>query len=106
MPACVPVPAVIAPDGELDLHSIPPVVEQLDRAAAADQPHVILDLSDVTLLDSSALGGMIDVQHRFNRQGRKLSVVAPNGSAAVVMLELTGMRSAFSVFGSRDAAPA
>jgi hypothetical protein len=46
----------------------------------------------------------MDVQHRFNGQGRKLSVVAPNGSAAVVMLELTGLRSTFSVFGSRDAA--
>jgi hypothetical protein len=46
----------------------------------------------------------MDVQHRYNRQGQKLSVVAPNGSAAVVMLELTGMRSVFSVFGSREAA--
>jgi anti-sigma B factor antagonist len=104
MPSSVPVPAVIAPQGELDLYSIPAVVHQLNQAGAADQPHVILDLSAVTLLDSTALGGIMDVQHRFNGQRRKLSVIAPNGSAAVVMLELTGLRSAFSVFGSRDAA--
>jgi len=100
----VPEPPTIAPEGDLDLHSIPAVVQQLNDAAGADQPHVILDLSAVTLLDSSALGGIMDVQHHFNRHGRKLSVIAPNGSAAVVMLELTGLRSTFSVFGSRDAA--
>ena len=33
-----------------------------------------------------------------------LAVVAPNGSAAAVVLELTGLRSRFSVFPSRDAA--
>ena len=65
---------------------------------------MILDLSAVTLLDSSALGSITDVQHRFNGQRRRLSVIAPNGSAAVVMLDLSGVRSAFSVFGSRDAA--
>jgi anti-sigma B factor antagonist len=100
----VPEPAVIAPEGELDLLSVPSLVRQLNEAAGTDQPHVILDLSAVTMLDSTALGGIMDVQHRLSSQGRKLSVVAPNGSAAVVMLELTGVRSTFSVFGSRDAA--
>jgi anti-anti-sigma factor len=100
----VPEPVVIAPEGELDLLSVPELVRQLNEVAGADQPDVILDLSAVAMLDSAALGGIMDVQHRFNRQGRKLSVVAPNGSAAVVMLELTGLRSTFSVFGSRDAA--
>ena len=95
-------PPTIAPEGELDVHSIPAVAQQLNEAAGADHPQVILDLSEVTLLDSTALGGIIDVQHRFNGQGRKLSVIAPNGSAAAVMLELTGLRSAFSVFGARD----
>jgi anti-anti-sigma factor len=106
MPSEVLEPAVIVPEEELDLHSIAAVVRQLDEAAGADHHHVILDLSSVTLLDSSALGAIIDVQHRFNGQGRKLSVIAPNGSAAAVMLELTGLRSAFSVFPSRDTAPA
>ena len=52
----------------------------------------------------SALGGIMHVQHRFNGQRRRLSVIAPKGSAAVVMLELTGLKSAFSLFDSYDAA--
>ena len=84
--------------------SVDALVPHLDDAAAADCPHLILDLSAVTLVDSTALGAIIQVQHRFNRQGRKLSVVAPGGSAAAVLLELSGLRSHFSLFGSRDAA--
>ena len=97
-------PALIAPRGELDLHAVRALAPQFDDAAGAGYPHLIVDLSAVTLLDSTALGAIIQLQHRFNGQGRALSVIAPPGSAAAVMLELTGVRSSFSVFPSRDAA--
>jgi anti-sigma B factor antagonist len=100
----VPEPVVIAPEGELDLHSVAALSPQLDEAVAAEYPHLILDLSAVTLVDSTALGAIAQVQHRFNGRGRRLSVVAPPGSAAAVLLELSGLRSRFSLFGSRDAA--
>jgi anti-anti-sigma factor len=100
----VPEPVVIAPEGELDLYSLGALGPQLDEAAGAEYPHLILDLSAVTLVDSTALGAIAQVQHRFNGRGRKLSVVAPPGSAAAVLLELSGLRSRFSLFGSRDAA--
>jgi anti-anti-sigma factor len=96
--------AVIAPVGELDVDSVRDLARQLDEAVAADYPRLILDLSAVTLVDSSAFGAIMHTQHRFNGQGRTLAVVAPNGSAAAVVLELTGLRSRFSVFLSRDAA--
>jgi anti-anti-sigma factor len=96
-------PAVIAPEGDLDLHCVDALVAQFDEAAESDCPHVILDLSAVTLLDSTVLGAVIQARHRFNSQGRSLLVIAPNGSAAAVLLELTGLRSHLSVFPSRDA---
>jgi anti-anti-sigma factor len=95
-------PTVIAPTGELDLYAVQTLAPRLDEAAGADCPHLILDLSDVTLVDSSAFGAIMHAQSRFTGQGRTLSLVAPNGSAAAVMLELTGLRSRFSVFPSRD----
>jgi anti-anti-sigma factor len=95
---------VIAPEGDLDLHALRALGPQLNEAAGADHPHVILDLSAVTLVDSSAFGAVLQLEHRLSGQGRTLSVVAPNGSAAAVTLELTGLRSRFSVFPSRDAA--
>jgi stage II sporulation protein AA (anti-sigma F factor antagonist) len=97
-------PAVIAPVGELDLHTVRAVTPQLEEAVGAEYPRVILDLSAVTLVDSTALGAIMQAEHRFRGQGRTLSLVAPNGSAAAVLLELTGLRRRFSVFPSRDAA--
>jgi anti-anti-sigma factor len=99
-------PAVIALEGELDIHAARALAPQLSDAAGAAYPHLVLDLSDVTLLDSTVLGAIVQVQYRFNRRGRTLSVVAPNGSAAAVMLDLSGLRSRFSVFVSREAAVA
>jgi anti-anti-sigma factor len=97
-------PAVIAPVGELDLHSVRALTPQLEEAIRADYPQVILDLSAVTLVDSTGLGATMHTEHRFRGQGRTLSVVAPEGSAAAVFLGLTGLRRRFSVFPSRDAA--
>jgi anti-anti-sigma factor len=95
---------VIAPVGELDLNAMNALAPRLDEAVAADYPRLILDLSAVTVLDSTALSAIVQAQHRFSRRGRTLAVVAPHGSAAAVVLELTGLRSRFSVFLSRDAA--
>jgi anti-sigma B factor antagonist len=103
-PSSMPEPTVIAPEGELDVHATPALAAQLNEVAGADDPHLIIDLSAVTLLDSTALGAIVEAQHRITRQGRRLSVVAPHGSTAAVLLELTGLRSHLSVFGSRDAA--
>jgi anti-anti-sigma factor len=99
-------PAVIAPEGELDLYAVRALAPQLNEAAGADDRGLILDLSAVTLVDSSAFGALMEAEHRFSGQGRSLSVVAPNGSAAAVMLELTGLRSRFSIYHSRDDAVA
>ena len=73
--------AVIAPVGEFDLDSIRALAAQLDEAVAAEYPRLILDLSDVTLVDSSAFGAIMQTQRRFSGQGRTIAVVAPNGSA-------------------------
>ena len=105
-PSSVAEPTVIAPEGDLDLYWVDAFVAQLNAAVKTDSPHVVLDLSAVTLLDSTALSAVIQARHRFNAQGRRLSVIAPNGSAAAVLLELTGLRSHLSVFPSRDALPA
>jgi anti-sigma B factor antagonist len=103
-PSSMREPRVIAPDGELDIYTTPALARQLNEAAGADDPHLIVDLSAVTLLDSTALGAIVEAQHRITRQGRRLSVVAPHGSVAAVLLELTGLRSHLSLFASRDAA--
>jgi anti-sigma B factor antagonist len=101
--AGMPEPAVIALEGELDVHRAHALAPQLSEAAGARNEDLIIDLSDVTLLDSSALGAILQAQHDLKRQGRTVSLVAPNGSVAAVMLDLSGQPSRFSVFASREA---
>ena len=62
-------PAVIAPGGELDLDSIGALAPQLDEAVAADYPRLILDLSAVTLVDSSAFGAIMQTPAPLQRPG-------------------------------------
>jgi hypothetical protein len=98
-------PVVIAPAGEVDLQAARALAPQLDQAIAADDPPLMLDLSAVTQVDSKPRSEpSCSPSIASAGEGRTLSVVAPNGSAAAVLLKLTGLRGRFSVFPSRDAA--
>jgi anti-anti-sigma factor len=62
-------PAVIAALGELDLHTVRALTPQLNETVGTDYLQVILDLSALTLLDSTALGALVQAEHRFRSQG-------------------------------------
>ena len=49
-------PFVIAPEGELDLYAVRALAPELNDAAEAAYPRLIVDLSRVTFVDSSGLG--------------------------------------------------
>src|SRR4051794_41819148 len=77
-------PAVTILTGELDLHASRTLGQRLSAevgagVAAAD---VILDLSAVSFIDSSALGVIVQADQRLGRQGRALAGVAPRGTGA------------------------
>ena len=84
-------PAVTILTGELDLHASRTLGQRLSAevgagVAAAD---VILDLSAVSFIDSSALGVIVQAEQRLGRQGRGLAVVAPKGTVAADMVQIT-----------------
>ncbi len=97
-------PLVIAPEGELDVYAARELAPQLNEATGAGHPQVVVDLSRVTFIDSSGLGAILQAHQRLRRQGRDVKVVAPNGSAAAVMIDLAGLRSTLAICGSLQAA--
>ena len=104
-PRAEPAPGVIAPEGELDHLASRRLAPLLDRSAAnADGGPLIIDLSAVSFLDSSSLGAIVATLERLTRQGRFVGLVVPNGSAAAVMLDLSGMRHRFATYPTREAA--
>src|SRR3954454_1730348 len=101
-------PAVTILTGELDLHASRTLGERLSAevgagVAAAD---VILDLTAVSFIDSSALGVIVQADQRLGRQGRGLAVVAPKGTVAADMVEITRVDRNLRVAQTREEAEA
>jgi anti-anti-sigma factor len=94
-------PQIIAPSGELDITASRRLGPLLNGAAGAPAGDLIIDLSDVSFIDSTGLGAILQTHQRFARQGRVVSLVAPKGSAAAVLLDLSGLRTPLPVFDSR-----
>ncbi|MEA2478521.1 MAG: hypothetical protein QOJ07_443 [Thermoleophilaceae bacterium] len=74
--------------GEVDLATAHTVVAELAAAVSTDSPGLVIDMSDLTFLDSSAVGGLFRLgrQLRDRRQGMRL--VVPTASPVARVLEL------------------
>jgi anti-sigma B factor antagonist len=86
-----PRPAVTILRGELDLQASRSLGQRLSEEVGAGvvAADVILDLSSVSFMDSSALGVIVQAERRLSRQGRGLAIVAPEGSVAASLVEIT-----------------
>lgn len=64
------------PRGELDLATAPQLEREV-QAAAKDVAHVVLDLSQLTFIDSSGLRTLIVLNDQAKKEGWRLSLVNP-----------------------------
>jgi anti-anti-sigma factor len=93
--------AVITVDGEVDIESAPQLAAAVYDAFASGR-HVVIDLSAVAFLDSSGLNVLLDAWRDADRVGLGLSVVAPPGSPARRILDLTELSDTLVVVDSPD----
>jgi anti-sigma B factor antagonist len=91
---------VVAVSGELDMAAAPAFEQTLAELGALDGP-VILDLSDVTFMDSTAIGAMLTVRRRANLKRGRFAVVCKPDSEIERMLMYTGLDAAFDIVQSR-----
>ena len=63
---------VVIVRGALDLTEAAELREVLIRVCDADCPHVVIDLTDVTFVGSSALGVIIQAHHDLDQRNRTL----------------------------------
>ena len=82
--------------GELDIYTVPSFRQDLDRFDPAER-QLVIDLSEVTLLDSSGLGALVSLLNRARGGHGHLGLVCPHRHLRRVF-EITGLRRAF-VFG-------
>ncbi len=81
------------------------VGERLLELASRPRPLIIVDLSGLTFIESTGLGGIVSGHLRARKQGGELRLVAPP-SPIRQLLELTRLTNLFRVFDSvKEALP-
>jgi anti-sigma B factor antagonist len=97
-------PNIIEPPAELDVATVPEFRSALGEAVRDAGAGLVIDLSHVEFIDSTGLGAVLEARERARTERLRFAVVAPRGTAAAVLLTLSGLRSRLPVFESRGAA--
>ena len=89
---------VVSLAGELDLYNAPQVRQALSDAASDSPTRVVVDLSEVEFIDSTALGVLIEARTRLDN--RRAFLLAAPGLETRRALEISGLDRHFTVHQS------
>jgi anti-anti-sigma factor len=86
--------------GEVDMTTAPELSQALE-AAPEGTTWVVIDLSEVSFLDSSGLNALVQAQRILAERGYALRVVVPAEGAIRRVLEITHLTEPLTVVDSR-----
>jgi anti-sigma B factor antagonist len=87
---------VVVPRREIDCVTAPELVSALDRAIEEGTSKVVVDLCDVTFMDSSGAHALLDAADRLAAMGRPFSVICVRGSISR-LLEILNLTERFAL---------
>lgn len=93
---------VVAVSGEIDLATAEKL-RALLRSPQAEAATVVLDLRQVTFIDSSGLSVVVGHHHRAKADGFRFAVAVGGAPAVERLLDLTGLRGTLAIVESPDA---
>jgi anti-sigma B factor antagonist len=96
---------VIAVAGEIDLFTAPEMKAALGEALEAGRTRIVVDLSETTFLDSTALGVLIGAVKRLRSRDGRLTIVNVDPNIAKTF-EITGLDQIFTIRATREEAVA
>lgn len=94
---------VVAVAGELDLSNSDTLRIRLVESLGRSLRHVIVDLRDLSFIDSSGLSALVAAWKHAQNRGANFSLAAPQRPVSKV-LQLTGLSEVFCVFPTVEAA--
>lgn len=97
--------AILAVSGELDMLTVPRMRDALNRVIEGGARSVVLDLSDVSFIDSVSLAAIVNARRRLGDGGR-VGVVIEEGSYAMLIFEIGGLDAVVELFHTRESAVA
>ena len=94
---------VVAVTGEIDLFTAPELKAVLSEAVEAGRTRIVVDLTETSFLDSTALGVLIGAVKRLRSRDGALTIVNTDPNIAKTF-EITGLDQIFTIRPTRDEA--
>ena len=94
---------VLAVRGEIDLFTAPELKQVLAESIEAGRVRIVVDLTDTTFLDSTALGVLIGAVKRLRSRDGALAIVNVDENIAKTF-EITGLDQIFTIVPTREEA--
>lgn len=89
--------------GEIDVYTAPLVREKLDEQLSAGRTDLVVDLTDVTFLDSTGLGVLVGRLKLIRTMGGSMCIVGTDDRVLKVF-SITGLDKVFEMYDDLDAA--
>jgi anti-sigma B factor antagonist len=86
----------LAVGGELDIATASQFRTSIGALLGTGCRHVVVDLSEVTFVDSSGLGALVWAAHRMRSAGGEFSVANPS-AAILPTLKITGLSRVLAI---------
>ena len=96
--------ALIVASGELDVQSLPDLRARLAEAVDGGATRVVVDLAEVSFIDSLSLSALVGTRRKLGDAGR-LAVVAVHDYVKLI-LQASGLEQVLDVFTTREEAVA
>jgi anti-sigma B factor antagonist len=95
--------SVLSLDGRFDAHNAPEVVEWLEKHIDADAAQLVINLTEVKFIDSTALAALVKGIKRCRQYGGDLRLCGLQKPVQIIF-ELTRLDKAISIFADEKAA--
>jgi anti-sigma B factor antagonist len=82
--------AVVTLAGELDMATAPELADVFEALVADGPGEIVVDLAELSFVDSSGLAVFVTTQNALHEQGRRLSLRSPRRHA-IKVLEIAGL---------------
>jgi anti-sigma B factor antagonist len=94
---------VVSVGGELDLRVAPAFREAVERVIDKGARRLLVDLSEVTFIDSTSIGVLVGALKRLRASGGSLELICTEKNV-LRTLEVSGLDQEFRIHSSRDEA--
>jgi anti-sigma B factor antagonist len=94
---------VITVSGEIHVSTAPTFSLRLNDAIGQGKTAVVLDLADVTFIDSTGLSVLLNGLRRVTRRGGRMAIVCTNPTV-LRLFEITRLDTTFEIVRSREEA--